>query len=253
MSRHNPNLSLNNTAWTINISNFPPEAPSPTRRMSVQFVLNSSSPPMRSDDHESLPHQFTTSSEPVTNQTSNVMDRVAVEADSRSPTPVFLVPTASPKALDTQPQFKRRRKTIPPKSSPPRVEDWTEGVRTRGQLRAILGGGDNTQAQKRRIEQEEQPRKRRAKVLDVETPQAPRQEEDKSTHISTANPSRQSQSTTEPTPRKESASRVREIRDIDSRYDRSVLTYQNGEYWAPRGCSRSFPTHPALLTLVVVN
>src|ERR1700733_12363793 len=123
MSRHNPNLSLNNTAWTINISNFPPEAPSPTRRMSVQFVLNNSSLPMRSDDHESLPHQFTTLSEPVTNQTSNVMDHVGVEADSRSPTPVFLVPTGSPTSLDTQPQFKRGRKAILPKSSPPQVED----------------------------------------------------------------------------------------------------------------------------------
>jgi len=253
MSRHYPNLSLNNTAWTINISNFPPGAPSPTRRMSVQFVLNNSPPPMRSDDHESLPHQFTSSSEPVTNQISNVKDSVGLEADSRSPTPVFLVPTGSPTSLDTQPHFKRRRKAILPKSSAPQEEDLIEGIRTRAQRRATLGVGDNTQPQKRRFEQEEQPRKRHAKVLDVETPQAPRQEEDKSAHVSIPKPPEESQSTTKPTAGKESASRVRENREIDSRYDRSALTYQNGEYWAPRACSQSFPTHTALLTLVVVN
>jgi len=234
MARHNPKLALNNYGWTISVSNFPPEAPSPTRRMSVQFVLNDSSFPMRSDDHGSIPYQFTGSSELVTNESSNVIDGMNVDVDTRSPTPVSLVPTRSPKSPNTKPQFKRSRKRTLPKSSAPQDEDWIYCLRTRSQYKTILGPCENTQSQKHRIEQEE-PRKRRARVLDVEKPKAPQQEEDKSTYISSKAPLK-SQSTTEPSPRKQTASRVCEKPDIDPRYDRSALTYQDGEYWTPRAC-----------------
>lgn len=263
----NTTLSLDQTqGWNIHVSNFPPDAPSPTRRMSVQFVLNEFGLPMRSDDQESFPrHQPT---EQAYNANFDAVNRIDADMDSRSPTPISLVSTGLSTPPMTKPQFKRTEIPILPKCSPPQEEDWKDCIRTRAQLRTILGMPENAPLCERRQEEDKGedkgedegeneedegedeggdegeegvvPRKRRKTISDFGTPPSSDEIIVQSTPPTSSKKRRISESKRDAALQTENAPQVSS--GTDSRYDPSVLVLQDGEWKVPRSCAQFIPT-----------
>lgn len=250
----NTTLSLDQIhGWNIHVSNFPPDAPSPTRRMSVQFVLNEFGFPMRSNDHESFPgHQPT---ERAYNKANfDALNRIDANMDSRSPTPVSLVSTGLSTPPMRKPQFKRTE--IPILRKPPQEENWKDCIRTRAQLRTILGMPEKALPHERRQEEdhgedegedegEEEgdgavPRKRRKSTSDFEAPPSADQVIAQPTPPTSSKKRRISESKLDVAPQTENAPQVSS--GPDSRYDPSVLVLQDGEWKVPRSCAQFTPT-----------
>ena len=230
-------LSLNTTyGWSISVSNFPREAPSPTRRMSVQFILNKPGLSMRSDDHPiSTPPQSTEERNDISIE---AVSHPNVEIDSRSPTPVSPAAGRSSTPPGAKPQF-NRAETPPPKSSPLQEEEgWKTCLQTRSQLRTIMGLSPKIPVNKRELETEEVPRKRHKTVVDDESsaPEEVNALPEPAASSKTTDFSKSQSDAASPT---ETAPQIIDKADIDSRYDRSALVSQNGQWLIPRRCHQS--------------
>ena len=235
-----PTMSVTNRGFTkaADLLNSPTEAPSllPARRMSVQFVLNEAPLALRTDDHGPFLAPITNPSESRL-ESSGASPQADVSLDYRSQSPVSLVPMCS-SSPNKHLQLRRKARDAP-NLSLPQEEEWRDCIRTRAQLRAILGEDTNNPPEKRRIEREELPRKRRRTVINIEPRQISDEIEVQSPPVAFSTTQNVSKLKVEPETQAKNKSQLREKAHFDSRYDRSAVTYFDGEWWVPRGCFQS--------------
>ena len=180
------------------------------------------------------------------------------ELDTRSVTPVampqFRPPTPS---IDPPIKIEKTAKAVVRKSfsemKAPQKEELIEIVRTRAQLKAILGVTSSTST-KRPLETSTTPRKRRATIIDLEAPSLTEPPKNDVVQIDSDSLS-EIESISEPTRQyidsSDDEDNYHNITGIDSRYDSSVLHLVHGEYWVPKCCHRYWPSGGKLIADVV--